>query len=381
MPEDFILAEGALEVLVEEGGSITPTTEGACFSLFQNEDSQPDESRAIVEAVQEKLRVLQELNSQNPISSIVKILLIQELERTLLVIEQIPHACFLKIYQEDLNKSKDLTPEKPFVARYGINAKALSSLVGISISHEKLNIIEKKLFEHALGKLNFQNHVEELAENGGSASSSAQKLSNNVVLVDIFVGRDEGMIKRTPENIPEINTIILWAREGQVMIMNPSAKKNSEFLVDRLGELCSEYSYEVFDPGEKVFYGAGNHQTGFSEEDELFRDCTDIAVKIAFVIQENQDASFQDIKNEIKKLSNKPNIYEVFKNVDNSFIGRDLQSSNYETREKAQQLMETFSQKVEPQLFQLTPKKNFTNLEKVELGLKILEYKSTFNNS
>ena len=134
--------------------------------------------------------------------------------------------------------------------------------------------------------------------------------------------------------------------------------------------------------------GTQRRETGYSEYTDLIpqpRDCVDIAVKIAFEINEQQKegTNIEQInENVFSQISNKKALNTVTQIIDGTFI-RELQSSNKNIRRDAKQALGTMQEVLQiinketknsaslTTINQIHQKYNSVKEDKIFLGSKI----------
>ena len=241
---------------------------------------------------------------------------------------------FETIYQENINNSNEVNEDTPAVLRYGLNKERLTALVGSYIEEGLLHPYEIELFKLAIGYLNKTQSAEVYTQNVMLETPYA----NNAILVDIF-DRSTGFI-----NIEEnrrTHTVVLWKKTNdQIMLIDPSNINFSNHLVRVFNANLSLPNIEG-----GTIYGTQRRETGYSEYTDLIpqpRDCVDIAVKIAFEINEQQKegTNIEQInENVFSQISNKRKLSKHLDKIDGTFI-RELQSSNKDIRREAKQFLE-----------------------------------------
>jgi hypothetical protein len=244
---------------------------------------------------------------------------------------------FETIYQEeiaDITEIKLLREDTPAVLRYGLDtdSESLRSIVGNSIEKGLLHPFEEALFYKAKDYL----QQVDSAENYLQTIEKNIPHPNNVVLVDIF-DRSSGLIK---EGHSQTHTIALWKKkDNEIVLIDPSKTDFSNHLCKPLQSIFGTniHSLIVLDD---VIYGSGGKETGYSEYNIFMpkpRDCIDIAVKIAFELNEQQKSTLDLQKtsnNAIMQISNQKALAPHMNLIKDIFV-RTLQSTNKYTREIA----------------------------------------------
>jgi hypothetical protein len=279
---------------------------------------------------------------------------------------------FLKVYQhkKDGEEQLDFSLDRPLVRHYGIDAVGAYCLIGHIIEINKLHPVEDVLFQEAIRFLNDKCDAETFVN-----FQNKLAYANNVVLVDIFprknsnningnyyIGRDTKVKEEA-----ETHTVVLWkVTESKVAVIDPTQKSYSDFLMGISGfdgfTFINKSPDKLYQPG--------------TDEKKDPRDCTDIAAKIAFELNEKQkelnnvneatDASIKQISNQQLDSSLK-------------YFGL-LQSSDYGVRKLSKAFIETngkFLEYIDPKTI-----KTVENLETVnallgklkETSGKFLEY-------
>ena len=202
------------------------------------------------------------------------------------------------------------------VARYGIN---------ISEELAKIcNPIEEKMIEkkgakskassksakdeqdiplHPLEVLLIKDAIGHLSKNTG-----------NTVLVDIFARESDGKIKLQGSK-PETHTIVLYNNKKELLVIDPSNSDFSKHLASNTNKMLISSALGgnvdiLVSPKQLRIYEPIN-KDNIGPTPDLFRDCIDIAVKLAFGL--NQLKSPIDIKNieslnVVKQISNNNDI-------------------------------------------------------------------------
>lgn len=278
---------------------------------------------------------------------------------------------FIKFYQpsplnmnEPLIESEQgliLDPSIPLIPYFGINAQN-PKILNQPLSHTELHSIEKYIFEEAIKYLETQCAADEYLRIRDQETSV---LPNNIALVNFFPRlkdatqnnnkgnkakiKEEYKIEREKDS-DEIHThtIVLWKiLDDKIMIIDPSNSSFSNFLKDILPAIILN-RFEFLIEGNGI--GLKNPQiniikTIYKIDDNkgsiAKRDCSDIAVKIGFELNQKQ-ANFE-IKTPAECLSQ--SIEQISINTD-KFPGglklfKPLQSSDLGVREEAKKLKDT----------------------------------------
>ena len=321
-------------------GSITPSTQGnENFKRFESQQEQLH--KQLLSYVQEE-----DYNqTQNISSTLVEQQHITDPEKVI----------FELYYQEDINtnvvqeqekmKQEESQPQVPstqssLVKRFGINPEAVQYAAGYGIAGDRLHYVEQEVFNLAIQELSDKLSAQEL--------QNQQEYSHNVVVVDIFA-REQGKIK-IQQGLPETHTVVLWKKaEQEIVLIDPNKFEFSNHISTQQIQALTTLTISSIIPlrleGD-IVYGTQGKTTGYSEYTDpnpLPRDCIDIAVKIAFEINEQQKENI-DIKQIEEKvfsqISNNKKLSKYLDKIDGTFI-RELQSSNKNTRRDAKQFLKT----------------------------------------
>jgi hypothetical protein len=238
---------------------------------------------------------------------------------------------FETIYQEGIRENKGIINTAiPAVIRYGLNteSKELNSLVGSYIEKGVLHPYEEALFQRAFDYLKLIESADYYIKSGDKS-----EYPNNVVLVDIF-DRSKGFIN---EGHNQTHTVALWKkRDGEVVLIDPSNVGFSDHLRKSLSGLL-EIEISLSSVANGIIYGSGGRDTGYSNYIDILpkpRDCVDIAVKVAFELNEQQRAQEDLTKVEsdmLKQVSNQT-IVAPHMNLVKDMNVRTLQSTSKEVR-------------------------------------------------
>jgi hypothetical protein len=234
----------------------------------------------------------------------------------------------------ELGKNLIPNPSIPLIPYFSINAENLA-LINQPLNKTKLHSLEQYVFEQAIEYLEDKCAADEYFK-----IREGEKLlsPDNVALVNFFPRPEkiDNKIKKDKES-QEIHThtIVLWkTSENKIKIIDPSNSGFSSFLKDI--SVNNKFKFLV-DEGKKSILKI------YQADDEppmTKRDCTDIAVKIGFELNQKQ-ANYevtivQDcLEQSIEQISNTNPSAEKLK------LFKALQSSDLDVRRKAAELKET----------------------------------------
>ncbi|MBN8511921.1 MAG: hypothetical protein J0L79_02665 [Rickettsiales bacterium] len=261
---------------------------------------------------------------------------------------------FVKIFQhrkDDAVADLGFDPSEPIVRHYGINSINSAIFIGHAIKEDTLHPIERSVFKSA---------VEYLEEKNSSAQEIKEVVAmspipkpNNVVLVsffprkfeDKFLGAKIIVADEKYHGEAETHTIALWNDvPKEITIIDPTDRTFSQFLVSILNKTDALKPYifkmessEVLGVDRKVITEIYRPKYGLEKSLKFARDCTDIAVKIAFELNEQQADPLVPVgdilANTIKQISNAtlPKAIGLF---------RALQSSDVSARHAAKKFVD-----------------------------------------
>ena len=248
---------------------------------------------------------------------------------------------FETIYQEGIAENSDgeLNEDTPAVLRYGLNKERLTALVGSYIEEGLLHPYERELFRLAIGYLSEAPSAEAYIQD----ITPGKPYANNAVLVDIF-DRSTGFVNAGDN---QTHTVVLWKKTDDVtMLIDPSNVKFSE-------DIANIYSFTIANVLGGTIYSTNGKRTEYvSYEEEIAkpRDCIDIAVKIAFEINEQQKegTNIQQIEQNVyQQISNISNIKSNPIKILNTTFIRELQSTNSTARKDVNELLSQNKSKIE----------------------------------
>ena len=277
---------------------------------------------------------------------------------------------FETIYQEGIAENSDgeLNEDTPAVLRYGLNKDNLIPLEGSYIEKGLLHPYEIELFRLAIGYLNMTPSSEAYIQD----TTPGKPYANNAVLVDIF-DRSTDFVN---EGNNQTHTVVLWRkRDNETMLIDPSNVNFSK-------NIANIYDFTTAKiPGNTIYSTNGKHTEYVSYEEEIAkpRDCVDIAVKIAFEINEQQKEGTgieQIEQNVYRQISNISSIkLNPIKTLNTTFI-RELQSTSNTTRKSANSLLSQNKDKIEI----LARSYNFKNSDNSQ-SMSLSNLNTLLNNS
>ena len=176
------------------------------------------------------------------------------------------------------------------------------------------------------------------------------------VLVDIFARNDDGTIRmgsqetapmaaaaeeaKESPTTPETHTIVLYKQAGKVIIIDPNNSDFSNHIALGINKVLvlqnCEQDYEIVVPKHKLQIYTPKEGT-VGPNPEQFRDCIDIAVKLAFAIQKApplEDIADLMLWKPVVEITNDPKIDRNLTNIVEMHPVRIRQSSNDQIRDK-----------------------------------------------
>jgi len=275
---------------------------------------------------------------------------------------------FIKIYQNNCKQSGLSVGSTPIITHYGIDAVKTKELIGFV--NDELHPVEKCLLVEALKGLNAPcSAITHLGLFGKDTVCP-----NNVVLLDIFVRKDDptktarliNLDQKKKEEI-ETHTVVLWkTKDNEITIIDPTNQTYGAFLANKHVEGINYKIVSGQKIGEKL-YNSGNDEKNspgyvIYKASMKPRDCTDIAVKIGFELNERQKTSttIEEVRElTIEQISNQRFNKGNLK-IDN-LNTRPLQSSDFNIRQEAKKVVDEYS--------------NFSNID--FKGIKTIEEMNT----
>ncbi len=236
---------------------------------------------------------------------------------------------FKQVYQCYKQNEPSITTNIPHLYHYGINGENTKFLVGHILAMDVLHPIEKSLIESAISNLKQQSAASDYVK-----FTAKEFYANNTVLIDIFPRNNEDLegncviaLDKKNKSMIETHTIILWKTNGnKLTVIDPTDKTFSQFLHNKTLKgftivTNSELPNKIYNSGGK--------------KEKNSRDCVDIAVKLAFELNEKQKEE-NDLVNTIRKSVDQISNTKLPKKLE---FFKLLQSSDYETRKKAKEFV------------------------------------------
>jgi len=211
-----------------------------------------------------------------------------------------------------------------------------------------LHPLEVLFISNAISKLTSRGEVN--ARDASSSSSSttiSTATTGKVVLVDIFARDDKGAIKIEGSK-PETHTIVLYAQQNksalQILVIDPSNSDYSKHLATNTLRVFGrdDLNIEIIVPSKQHKIYASPDKDKVGSNPDQYRDCIDIAVKIAFGLDKFKGViSINDIMSlePIIEVTNQKDLSDslFFDSVE--AIARIRQASDDNIRAKANKLL------------------------------------------
>ena len=173
------------------------------------------------------------------------------------------------------------------------------------------------------------------------------KAGNKTALVDIFERLDDGSINVGTNSKPGVHTILLSQQTAkntiQILVIDPSNSEFSRHLMFNKEVICGvDVPVEIVTSPVTIKIYAAPSKAPVGPDPDQYRDCTDIAVKLAFGLNKYQGPAI-----DASKLTSLPFVQEVTNNDsinDSPFLEnpnpiRARQSSKDEHREKIHKIL------------------------------------------
>lgn len=147
--------------------------------------------------------------------------------------------------------------------------------------------------------------------------------SDRTVLLDIFA-RDKGTVKMVNNNQCEIHTILLYKNPidergtHEVLVIDPSNFMFSSHLANESNGLHNEGLSKIVTLHKRIEIYKPKNNENVGPNGGQYRDCIDIAVKLAFMLDKAGTLSLEDIAklDAVRAISNN-------NAIDDNFVGRD----------------------------------------------------------
>lgn len=278
------------------------------------------------------------LKNTNPISNLLQTK-VNELNNQIIKVElyeqNIESVIYTKMY-EDIYENM----EGNAVIRYGINS--LESIkIAASYNEElrKLDLIKiqgSQTGSKKSGKSNKEEQSDILlhpleVKIVQSAITSLQLGKQKTALIDIFARDDKEQIQfDTKTKLPETHTVVLYKNTtSEYIVIDPSnssfsshlaCKSNNNLIGDSIKIIASEKELKIYSPASKDNIGPNPNQ---------YRDCIDIAVKLAFGLNQIDTIDIKDLTNleSIQEITNNTHIDKYIPSLPDEFSLRIKQAS------------------------------------------------------
>jgi len=246
-----------------------------------------------------------------------------------------------KLYQHGIAGKLQIAIDKPFVRHYAIDSSEAKYCINTPIRTTEFHPIEECLIRQAIDFLRNRCDAQTFV------SLQGKDFADNMVLVDIFVGRKPlleamGLAGTIPAEKKgrnaDIHTVVLW-KTGvkEVTVIDPNNKGFSSFLDGKIVQ-----DYKIVTP--EIQYDLIHTNSEINENAQ--RNCTDIAAKLAFTLhycQKNHNTIESVIDETLKRMDNQT--LKSLKALNDNDM-RSFHSSDELVRSKAR---ESFNNLVESQ--------------------------------
>lgn len=278
------------------------------------------------------------LKNTNPISNLLQTK-VNELNNQIIKVElyekNIESVIYTKIY-EDIYENM----EGNAVTRYGINSlESIKIAVSYNEQLKKLDLIKiqgSQTGSKKSGKSNKEEQSDILlhpleVKIIQSAITSLQLGKQKTALIDIFARDDKEQIQfDTKTKLPETHTLVLYKNTtSEYIVIDPSnstfsshlaCKINNNLIGDSIKIITSEKELKIYSPASKDNIGPNPNQ---------YRDCIDIAVKLAFGLNQIDTIDIKDLTNleSIQEITNNTHIDKYIPSLPDEFSLRIKQAS------------------------------------------------------
>lgn len=175
----------------------------------------------------------------------------------------------------------------------------------------------------------------------------SQKHTITTILVDVFERNADNKVQ-IKDDIPQTHTVVLYEQEGKYLVIDPS---NAEFSTILVG--ANENIKVCFSKKIQLYKSSGE----IGNAPDKWRDCIDIAVKLAFNLNKNDQIieletvkEFECINSDslkknvsIQEITNNPEIYKKIPDEVKYYSFRVKQSSNLAEQKKTTEALKVFS--------------------------------------
>ena len=245
--------------------------------------------------------------------------------------------CYLNEALAKLDNIKE--SERPPVIKYSLEATHVYRFLTKKLNDpNEIEQEEKRVFNNAIQHLNQISSGEDLLKTKSIPRTLQQ---SNVVLVDFFKKNSTGNYES------ENHTICLWKKtNSNFLIIDPSSYQFSR----RFEENNNSSSYKITAKNhidDKFYENLSKITTVTTKREEGentnkdYRDCIDVALKIAFSLNYSQQIAYDlsTVESRIDYLSNQKSInYHLLQGGKENHIGW-LQNSDHHQREEAIRLL------------------------------------------
>ena len=284
--------------------------------------------------------------------------LTQYCKSTLMIAEQKQILCYEDLYENTQGQSVtrygiNLTEELSYIAKeYNSGLEFLNPKVVLddpSVSSGKKKGAKSNqsnkdeqvnITLHPLEVINLQSAIDYLST----------KEENKTVLIDIFARDPQtGMIKWQEEApLPETHTVVLFKNsEKQLVVIDPSnstfskhLSTNTKMLIsDNIEILASQKELRIYEQDKKIGTGSEPHK---------YRDCIDIAVKIAFGLSkiEKVDQNKIEFLEVIQEVTNQEDVNKNLFFSKQDSIARIRQASSDEVRKLSEKILNNIDKQI-----------------------------------
>lgn len=311
------------------------------------------------------------LTNINPISNLLQTK-VNDLSNQIIKVELYGKSIELEIdsktYEDIYENIEDNT-----VTRYGIDSKeSIKIAVSYNEQLKKLDLIKtqgSQTGSRKSGKSNKEEQSDILlhpleVKIVQSAITSLQLGKQKTALIDIFARDDKEQIQfDTKTKLPETHTVVLYKNTtNEYIIIDPSnssfsshlaSKSNNNLIGDSIKIIAAEKELKIYSPASKDNIGPNPNQ---------YRDCIDIAVKLAFGLNKIDTIDIKDLTNleSIQEITNNSHIGKYIPSLPDEFSLRIKQASETKIVKHVSSLLEYIDKQLKS--FSIYPKKGSKEL-------------------